>query len=156
MGTVATGCDKKSSDEKPKEEPSTQQASEEPGGSTDQSRSGWTENETYYLEAVPEPNPIPFQKLFELNIRVLTSEKSEKTAEGVSLDQVQAIMPAHDHGMKTAPEVTEKSPGEFVVRGMKFHMQGKDEDGLWVVKIVVNGDDGIDEANFEYQCCTSR
>jgi len=122
----------------------------------DQTRSGPTSNGHYVVEVVPEPNPIPFQELFELTVRVWQSDRRAEPAESVALDQVRARMPAHDHGMKTAPEIREQKPGEFVVEGMRFHMRGSGEDGRWVLELVLNGDQGIDEASFEYQCCVSQ
>ena len=120
---------------------------------TDQSRSGPTKNETYFLEVVPEPNPIPFQELFSLKVRVLDPDDQKTPLEGVELDAVRATMPAHDHGMKTAPEISSEEPGIFTVRGMRFHMRGEGEDGRWVLQLVVNGQEGIDEAKFDVQCC---
>jgi len=119
----------------------------------DQSRSGWTEREQYFLEVTPRPNPVPFQELFELDVRVWASDRREHPVEGAELDDLRARMPAHDHGMKTAPETERTGPGEFTVRGMRFHMQGLGEDGLWVFELVVDGPDGIDRASFDVQCC---
>ena len=36
---------------------------------------------------------------------------------------------------------------------MRFHMKGDGPDGHWVIHLVVNGSDGIDEAKFDVQCC---
>ena len=119
----------------------------------DQSWSGPTENGTYYLEVVPKPNPIPFQELFELEVRVRRADDHDQPVESAKLDEVRATMPAHDHGMKTEPEVASAEPGIFTVQGMRFHMRGDSEDGRWLLHLVVNGPDGIDQAKFDVQCC---
>jgi len=119
----------------------------------DQSRAAVTERRQYFLEVEPRPNPIPFQELFELRVRVWQSDARERPVETARLDDVRARMPAHDHGMKTAPESERTGSGEFTVQGMRFHMQGLGEDGRWVVEVVVDGPAGIDRASFEVQCC---
>ncbi len=120
---------------------------------TDQSRTGESENDKYALEVVPDPNPIPFQELFAFQVRIYESGEREQLAEQARIDQVRARMPAHDHGMKTEPEVVDEEAGVFRLEGMRFHMRGDGEDGLWVLELVINGPEGIDEASFEYQCC---
>lgn len=152
-----SGCDRSSSETDQQTTSSASTAEESPESpDTDQSRSGSTTNGHYAVDVVPEPNPIPFQQLFRLKVDVWQSKDRETPARGVSLDQVRARMPAHDHGMKTAPEVVDKGPGAFVVEGMRFHMRGNGEDGRWVLELVLNGEQGIDDVNFEYQCCISQ
>ncbi len=119
----------------------------------DQSGAGPTENDTFYVTYTPTPNPIPFQELFSLDVEVFASKARENHIEGVSLDQVRAIMPAHDHGMKVEPKIERVGPGKFRVRGMRFHMQGAGEDGRWVLEMVLNDGGRIDQTAFEVQCC---
>jgi hypothetical protein len=46
-------------------------------------------------------------------------------------------MPAHDHGLPTAPEVTrELTPGRYLLEGLRFHM-----DGDWQIEIVIEAGD---------------
>ncbi|MFB6351607.1 MAG: hypothetical protein ABEN55_21815, partial [Bradymonadaceae bacterium] len=154
---AASGCDRFSSDAETREKSSTVRAEQSVDTPDDgQTRSGRSNHDHYFVEVVPEPNPIPFQQLFQMSVRVWTSADRETPAKGVSVDQVRARMPAHDHGMKTAPEVVEKGPGHFTVEGMRFHMRGDGEDGRWVLELVMNGDQGIDNVTFEYQCCVSQ
>ncbi len=119
----------------------------------DQSWSGPTRNEDFYLTVTPVPNPIPFQELFSLEVEVLDPEDRETPIEGATLDEVSATMPAHDHGMKTEPEVVSTGPGRFRVDGMRFHMQGSGEDGRWVIHLLVNASGSIDRADIDVQCC---
>ncbi len=156
IGGYTTGCDRASESQSKGSTSSEQSQDDEMTPSDipdDQSRRGATERGTYYVELAPEPNPVPFQELFEFEVRVYDSQDDETPLEDVSLDQVRAVMPAHGHGMKTQPEWEQVKPGVFRVRGVKFHMQGAGEDGRWVVHVLVNGPDGVDEASFEMYCC---
>lgn len=174
VAALAMGCEKKQEAEKTDEKaPATEQAKEQgqkadeaadqekpedEGASQtdipeDQTMKGKSEGGNFYVVVTPEPNPIPFQELFTLDVKVYESDKAEKLVEGVSVDQVRVTMPAHGHGMKTEPKVTKNEDGSFTVEGMKFHMQGEGDDGLWVVETVLNEDGTIDQAKFDVQCC---
>lgn len=120
----------------------------------DQSWTGTTESGRFRVSVTPEPNPIPFQQLFELRVEV-TGPDAGEPAESVRLDQVRARMPAHDHGMKTSPEIEREGAGDFRVRGMKFHMRGDGEDGRWVFELILRSDSAVDRAEFDVQCCAT-
>lgn len=155
--TFATaGCDRNSDASSSSGGAESKTETEQKAPDDNQRRTGSTENGDYVVEVVPEPNPIPFQQLFELQVRVFEDEAGGTPADEVGLDQVRARMPAHAHGMKTSPSISKQGPGEFRVEGMRFHMRGEGEDGRWVLKLVVNGPAGIDRANFEYQCCIQQ
>ena len=119
----------------------------------DQSGEGKTEGGEFLVKYKPSPNPIPFQKHFTMELEVYDAKDTSKPLEGVSIDSVKAVMPAHNHGMKVKPEIKEVSPGKFTVEGMRFHMQGPEKDGLWVLEAVVNHNGRIDQTKFEFQCC---
>ena len=157
----ATACDRSSpsNDEQPKQATSEQPATESNEADSpdpDQTRTGPSANGHYFVVVSPEPNPIPFQKLFALNIQIYESDARETPAKEIKIDQLRARMPAHDHGMKTEPDVTRQAPGTFRVEGMRFHMRGEGEDGRWVLEMVLNGEKGIDDVEFEYQCCVAQ
>lgn len=138
--------------EKPREKEKREAASQT-DIPADQTMEGKTEGGNFYVVVTPEPNPIPFQQLFALDVKVYETEKAEKRVDGVSLDQVRVTMPAHKHGMKTEPKITANDDGTFTVTGMKFHMQGEGEHGYWLVETVLNKDGAIDQAKFDVQCC---
>ena len=52
-----------------------------------------------------------------------SSRKQALASAGI--DQIDAIMPAHDHGMKVEPTIETIGEGTFRVEGMRFHMQGR-------------------------------
>ncbi len=115
---------------------------------------GLTAREKFFVTITPEPSPIPFQELFALNVKVTDAQKNP--IENVSIDDVRAIMPAHNHGMNVKPEITATGNGTFRVEGMRFHMRGDGEDGLWVLELVINHRGVIDQTSFEVQCCELR
>lgn len=48
----------------------------------------------------------------------------------VQAARVDAIMPAHQHGMNYQPKVAETGPGQFAAEGLVFHMPG-----LWQIRV---------------------
>jgi hypothetical protein len=49
-------------------------------------------------------------------------------------------MPSHNHGLPTAPRVTQElTTGEYVLEGMRFHMRGQ-----WIIEITINANDEQD------------
>jgi hypothetical protein len=114
---------------------------------------GMTAQKKFFVEVSPTPTPIPFQQLFALDVQISGADK--QPLEGASIDDVRAIMPAHNHGMNVKPEVTAQGGGKFRVEGMRFHMRGDGDDGLWVLELVINHQGTIDQTAFEVQCCTT-
>lgn len=121
--------------------------------SVDQSHAGLSEGEHFFVEITPDPNPIPFQELFTLELRVLDPSDKETLLADVQVDQVRATMPAHKHGMKVKPSITARGDGTFLVEGMKFHMQGPREHGRWVIEAVLNDGERVDKVSYAVQCC---
>ncbi|WP_175500634.1 FixH family protein [Litoreibacter janthinus] len=56
-------------------------------------------------------------------------------AEAVKRVSIDAIMPAHQHGMNYTPVVNPSTDGQFSVSGMVFHMPGS-----WQVQVTVFGE----------------
>ena len=113
--------------------------------------SGLTEQGHFHVTVTPRPDPIPFQKLFSLQVEVRDAER--RPLRSVTLDEVRAVMPAHNHGMNVEPSVTSLGEGKFRVDGMRFHMRGEGEDGLWVLEILINAEGLIDQTSFAIPCC---
>ena len=56
-------------------------------------------------------------------------------------------MPAHDHGLPTAPRVTAYlGGGDYLLEGMRFHMNGG-----WRIELTLRTDDFTDVAVFEIE-----
>jgi hypothetical protein len=58
-------------------------------------------------------------EIFELNI--IACQESEPF---VGQIKASAVMPAHNHGMNYQPNITMKSPGQYIGTGFVFHMLG--------------------------------
>lgn len=89
-----------------------------------------TESGRYRLEFRAAQDPIPVNEPFAMDV-VVRPRHGERPVDHVMLE-VEAGMPAHNHGMITSPVVTESGPGRFQVDGMLLHMAG-----LWRMRFVV-------------------
>lgn len=121
--------------------------------SKDQSGQGMSEQKRFFVKFAPSINPIPFQGLFSLKVEVFDGKDQKTPAASVKLDEVQALMPAHKHGMKVKPTIKANGAGSFDVDGMRFHMQGKGDDGKWVLKLTLNDGTHVDTFSYDLQCC---
>ena len=95
-----------------------------------ETRSRPTETGRYLVFWTPVPAPIPFNALFDLEVEWMLSDGLPP--DPASTIQLDVRMPAHGHGMQTAPTVEVTAPGRATVRGLKFHMQG-----LWELRFIV-------------------
>jgi hypothetical protein len=68
-----------------------------------------------------DPSPIPVGRHFALDIEVCPRASVAMPAK---LD-VDATMPAHRHGMNSAPTVKATAPGRWRAEGLLFHMPGR-------------------------------
>lgn len=86
-----------------------------------------------YTSAV---TPVPLNQIHTWTLHL-------ETAAGVALDKAQVEfsggMPAHNHGLATAPVVTALGQGDYRVEGLRFHMQGD-----WELRISVRHDNKSD------------
>ncbi|MGI9332037.1 MAG: hypothetical protein ACR2RL_02670 [Gammaproteobacteria bacterium] len=106
----------------------------------------------YRVRIQTRPDPIPFQALFELDVKIRDARDPKRPLPGITLERVDAIMPAHGHGMTTQPEISMIADGTFRVRGMMFHMRGEGAHGQWVIRTVLR-EGTADVAEFEVPCC---
>ena len=59
--------------------------------------------------------------------------------------EVDGGMPMHDHGLPTAPRVTEElGGGDYLLEGVKFQMPGH-----WVVNLSIDASGASDSVTFE-------
>lgn len=78
---------------------------------------------TFFVTYITVPDPIPLNEMFSIEVRVYDGASSDAPATDITL-RADGRMPAHRHGMNTAPRVEQIGPGHFRVRGMLFHMSG--------------------------------
>jgi hypothetical protein len=88
-----------------------------------------------------DSNPVPLNQIHTWTLHIETSD-------GVALENAQVSidggMPAHEHGLPTAPVVTGYvGNGDYRVEGLRFHMQG-----AWEMTITVKHDDMTDTIVF--------
>ncbi|MGB7319087.1 MAG: hypothetical protein WBC85_14080 [Planktotalea sp.] len=81
------------------------------------------------LAGYAEFAPIPLSQPFAMTLTFCGDEQA-----AITKAVVEAIMPAHQHGMNYAPVVEGLGQGQFAVSGMVFHMPG-----LWRVQVSVFG-----------------
>lgn len=75
----------------------------------------------YVVEYACEPEPIPLNEPFSIELRVRAADGSVPDGLELAFD---ARMPEHRHGMRVVPEVRELGEGRFRVEGARLHMPG--------------------------------
>ena len=80
-----------------------------------------TSEGNYTVHYTPLPSPVPLNEHFKIEVQVTPSVKDQ---EAVTIE-VDADMPAHGHGINTAPTIRSEGGGKFIVDGLLFHMKGE-------------------------------
>jgi hypothetical protein len=75
-----------------------------------------TSGGSYFIRYAPHPDPIPLNKMFELDIHVYQDAELTQRAENVAVE-VDAAMPAHHHGLNLTPRVRQMDDGSFRASG---------------------------------------
>ena len=90
----------------------------------DTGNSTWTSRAGYFqLDVQSDLNPVVINKMHRWSLRLVDAEGDPITGAAIS---VKGGMPAHDHGLPTAPRVTsEPEAGNYVLEGLRFHMRGQ-------------------------------
>jgi hypothetical protein len=114
-------------------------------------RQAYTENHQFLVKLVTLPQPIPYEKYFDLQFAVYDGHHPQKELTDAQL-AVEAGMrhglkEGFAHGMQSAPKLAEMN-GQFTLSGMYFHMMGP-----WVVKLTVQEGGRHGTAYFRLPCC---
>lgn len=80
------------------------------------------------LRVEPMPPAVGVLYSWTANVDTRSGERAKNARVSVS-----GGMPGHGHGLPTAPRVTQKEPGVFLIEGVKFSMPG-----LWVFDVAVS------------------
>jgi hypothetical protein len=88
---------------------------------------------SYGLRVRSEPEPAPLNDYFSMDVEVREGCAGGEPARGVDLE-VDAWMPEHAHGMQTRAEVVPRGAAGFRASGLLFHMPGRWELYLDVVR----------------------
>jgi cytochrome c peroxidase len=95
----------------------------------------------YAVSLRPVAAPVRMNEWQEWAIRVTRRDGAPLVLRAVALD---GGMPGHGHGLPTAPEVVAAgSTGDFIARGVRFHMAGR-----WELRVLLADGDGADAATF--------
>ena len=81
-----------------------------------------TASGNYVIDYSFSPDPIPKNEHFSMQV-VVTRKDGGELPKDFSI-QVDADMPAHGHGINTAPEIKKLPSGAYQVDGLLFHMGG--------------------------------
>ena len=97
----------------------------------------FTKLERYQISYAATLQPIAINQMHQWTVRV--TDANGNPVENASI-QVSGGMPAHDHGLPTAPRATAYlGDGRYLLEGMKFHMGG-----AWEVVLTVEAAQGKD------------
>ncbi len=118
----------------------------------DESTAQLSEEGAFYVMYSADPAPIPFNELFDLVVMVHDGEDHSQMFMDADID-IEATMPAHEHGMNTEPTVTAQEDGSFLVEGMKFHMRSNTPEDKWQIHVDVTRDETTERATFNVMCC---
>lgn len=99
------------------------------------------EDQTYQLALQTVPAPIAVSKPFAIKLQIC---RKEGTAFAGRVD-VDAIMPAHRHGMNYKPVLENGADGVITGSGFVFHMPGK-----WQFLIRLSEDDQVRKLAIDY------
>jgi hypothetical protein len=80
-------------------------------------------------------SPVPIPRVHQWSVHVAGADGKPVTGARLTID---GGMPEHGHGLPTAPRAEPAgTPGDYVIKGMKFSMTG-----WWVLKLDVRAPDG--------------
>ena len=113
------------------------------GTAVDYARTVVTDLGQWTVTVDSDPDPIPPNDLFSLDVTV--------AGEGVSGElfvEVDASMPQHNHGMNTQPETTWVDGERWRTEGMLFHMTGD-----WRITVAIDDGETYERAFIWVDCC---
>ena len=105
-------------------------------------REGVTRGGLFFIRWWPDPDPLPVNAPFGVSVVIARADTPDRSDPDALL-QINAFMPAHNHGMTRVPEVRRDKDGTFKVTGMLFHMPGR-----WELVVRVFSGDLMDETVF--------
>ena len=114
------------------------------GADAPDARSRLTDAGLYRVSVVDRPEPLEINVMHAWRVRVATP--AGEPVAGAEL-AIGGGMPAHSHGLPTAPRVTaEPAPGTYLVEGFRFQMPGR-----WIVTFDITDGAVADSVTFELE-----
>jgi hypothetical protein len=104
-------------------------------------RTRWSEKRLFEVSYVATPSPVPLLTTHAWTVTIADGEGQPVRDATVT---VLGVMPEHDHGFPTTPQVKPLGDGRYLVEGIKFHMPGD-----WVVLFRIQAGASGDSVRFE-------
>ena len=104
----------------------------------------WTSRDgRFVVQVESDLDPLVINRIHTWTMRLTTPDGTPVTDATIAIT---GGMPAHDHGLPTAPRVTSADgEGGYRIEGMRFHMRG-----AWEVDVAIDAGDGSDVVTIEF------
>lgn len=97
----------------------------------------------YQMQIKSQVEPVAINRIHAWELELRDAKGGLVSDATITID---GGMPAHHHGLPTAPRVTEiLGPGRYLLEGMKFQMGG-----TWEVKFQIEADSGKETLTLEF------
>jgi hypothetical protein len=101
-----------------------------------------TDQGRFQVTITPDLDPVPINRIHGWRLHVETASGEPVEAAEIT---VEGGMPAHNHGMPTAPAVSgAPGNGDYLVEGVQFQMPGH-----WVVTLTINSNNVSDTVSYD-------
>jgi YtkA-like protein len=95
-----------------------------------------------FAATVTHPDPLPVEQLHVWTVRLF--DRKHRAVTGARI-KVTGDMPAHGHGLPTAPVAVSRGRGVYQLQGMMFQMPG-----LWYVQLRVRAGNRLDTIRVKF------
>ena len=101
-----------------------------------------TSKQKLFSAVVTHPDPLPVEQLHVWTVRLFDRKHHAVTRARI---KVTGDMPAHGHGLPTAPIAVSRGRGVYLLQGMMFQMPG-----LWYVQLRVRAGNRLDTIRVKF------
>lgn len=101
-----------------------------------------TSKQRLFTATVTHPDPLPVEQLHVWTVRLFDRKHHAVTRARI---KVTGDMPAHGHGLPTAPVAVARGRGVYQLQGMMFQMPG-----LWYVQLRVRAGNRLDTLRIKF------
>jgi hypothetical protein len=101
-----------------------------------------TSKQKLFTATVTHPDPLPVEQLHVWTVRLFDRKHHAVTRARI---KVTGDMPAHGHGLPTAPIAVARGRGVYQLQGMMFQMPG-----LWYVQLRVRAGNRLDTLRIKF------
>ena len=101
-----------------------------------------TSKQKVFTATVTHPDPLPVEQLHVWTVRLFDRKHHAVTRARI---KVTGDMPAHGHGLPTAPVAVARGRGVYQLQGMMFQMPG-----LWYVQLRVRAGNRLDTLRIKF------